>query len=400
MPQHDGTFERIAETSLAALGADPAGDALDAWSDPLGAAEALGALADRGSLVLRAAFELPPSSNGAGPEPAAPWWLRVTKGSAEVSTCPAAGASKDACETRRVTRVVVEIAPLPDGGEGVVARASLALDRKPGGAMPKLLIAEAWARTEDVAIARVRPVASRLARILSVPASLPASSAAGEEGDAPVAEPAPAVHIPARSLARFSLRSEGPRLVLRDFASRGPREGAGLHLVIGLVLAGLAAGCWAMFARSAGELGPTASMSLAWLGGSALVTLGAVAFLGVARFAMRYAAESAPLVAIGSGKVMVAPWVSRTGAVMNDPEGRFGSGIDLGEVRGVSVQDRKGLHALEVATDHGPIDALLTDDLNVARYLAAALSRAFDDLRPEVGPNARQRFRMRAATAK
>ncbi len=399
MSQHEGTFERTAETSLAALGADPAGDALDGWSDPVGAAEALGALGDQGSVVLRAAFDLPASANGAGPEPAAPWWIRVTKGSPEIRTCPAAGASKEACESRRVTRVVVECSPLPDGGDGAVARASLALDRKPGAAMPKLLVAEAWARTQDLAIARVRPVASRLARALSVPASLPQTSS-GDEPEAPADEPSATVHVAARALARFSLRGEGPRLVLRDFASRGPREGAGLHLVIGLVLAALAAGAWTMFARSAGAAGPTAAVSLAWLGGSALISLGAVAFLGVARFAMRYAADSEPLVAIGAGKIMVAPWVSRTGAVMVDPEGRFGSGIDLGEVRGVSVQDRKGRHALEVATDHGPIDALLTDDPTVARYFAAALARTFEDLRPEAGPNARQRFRQRAAAAK
>ena len=59
-------------------------------------------------------------------------FVRVTKGSPEIRTCPAAGASKEACESRRVTRVVVECSPLPDGGDGAVARASLALDRKPG----------------------------------------------------------------------------------------------------------------------------------------------------------------------------------------------------------------------------------------------------------------------------
>ena len=144
-------------------------------------------------------------------------------------------------------------------------------------------------------------------------------------------------------------------------------------------------------------VGATEAISLAWLGGAALFTLGAVAFLGVARFSMAYAATSEPLVAIGVGRIMVAPWVSRSGAVMMHPEGRFGAGIVLGEVRGVSVQDRKGQHAVEVATDHGPIDALLTEDANVAQYLCGALSRALDDLRPETGPNARQRFRARAA---
>ncbi|MFO0593401.1 MAG: hypothetical protein U0441_38015 [Polyangiaceae bacterium] len=399
MSQQQGAFESIAVTQLNALGADPSADALDAWADPAGAAAALGSLADQASLVMRAAVELPASqsSDGSGPEPAAPWWIRVTKGSAEIKACPEMGAAKDGCETRRASRVLVECGPLPDGAPGSIARALVALDKKGDGSPAKLLVAEAWARTEELACARVRPVASRLARALSVPASLP-ETATASEGDA-ADEGAPQVHVAARSLARFSLRSEGARLVLRDFASRGPREGAGFSMVVGLALAGVAAGLWFGFANSARAVGATAAVSLAWLGGAALFTLGAVAFLGVARFSMAYGATSEPLVAIGVGRIMVAPWVSRRGAVMLHPEGRFGAGIVLGEVRGVSVQDRKGQHAVEVATDHGPIDALLTEDANIAQLLCGALSRALDDLRPESGPNARQRFRARA-TAK
>lgn len=397
MSQQQGAFESTTDTQLQALGADPSADALDAWVDPSAAAAALGSLADQASVVMRAAVELPASSNGAGtgPEPAAPWWIRVTKGSPEIKACPEVATSKDGCDSRRATRVVVECGPLPDGASGALARATITLEKKGGDAPSKLLVAEAWARTEELAIARVRPVASRLARALSIPASLPEGS---HDPEADASDASENVRVPARKLARFSLRSEGARLVLRDFASRGPREGAGLHLVIGLILAGVSTGLWIAFANSARAVGAGQAISLAWLGGAALFTLGAVAFLGVARFSMAYAATSEPLVAIGVGRIMVAPWVSRTGAVMLHPEGRFGAGIDLGEVRGFSVQDREGRHALEVATDHGPIDALLTDDVDIARTLANALARTLDDLRPEAGPNARQRFRARAAT--
>jgi len=169
--------------------------------------------------------------------------------------------------------------------------------------------------------------------------------------------------------------------------------------VIGLGFAGLAAAAWVMFSRNTGSAGPTSSTSLAWLGGSILLTLAAVAFLGVARFAQRYAATSAPLVALGGGKLLVAPWVSRKGAVGLEPEGRFGAAIDLGEVQGVSVQARASGHAVEFATDHGPMDALVTEDAAVARYLGAALSRATADLRRGGAKTARQRARARAATA-
>lgn len=391
---HPDESGRGTEAALAALGAKPDEIALDAWTDPAGAAAALGKLDDaRRHAILRAASDGPIAIGEGAKEPPAPGWLRLTRGSPEIAVCADGGAAT--CETRRATRVVAESAPLPGGAEGAVARVSIALDRKGGGAS-KLIVAEVWARTEELAVARVRGVASKLSRALSVPASLPGAAESKDEdaaeGDAP--------GLSARALSRFTLRGEGPMLVLRDFASAAPREGAGLHIVIGLAFVGLAAGAWMMFAKSAQAAGATASGSLGWLGGSVLLTLAATAFLGVARFTLKYAAASAPLVAIGSGKVTVAPWVSRSGAVMPEPEGRFGAGIDLGEVRGVSVQSRKGQLALEVATDHGPIDALLMDDPTLAQHLAAALGRAIDDLRPAAaGPTARQRARQRAGAA-
>lgn len=414
MAQHEGTFERAAAGSLAALGGDPADDALDLWADPSGAAEALGALGDRGIALLRAAPDLGGGEQGFAPDPAAPWWVRITRGSPEIRACPSLGEGDPACETRRVTRVVVESTSLPDSADGAVARVSLTLERSPGALGNKVLVAEAWARDEETAAGRVRAAAGRLARVLSVAASLPASGPASGTAADPAADPASntatataeaeppgtagAAPLPARALARFSLRSEGPRIVLRDFASRGPREKVGVHLLVGLGFTAAAATAWAMFARNTATAGFGAQGSIAWLGGSVLLTLAAVAFLGVARFARRYAAASAPLVSLGAGKVVVAPWVSRKGAVGLEMEGRFGAGIELGEVRGVSVQPRKGLHAIELATDHGPMDALLTDDAAVARYLTAALARVADDLRPRTAPNARQRARARAAT--
>ena len=398
MAADDGTFERTAEAEVAALGASMEDPALDGWVDPAGAAAALGELdGDRSTILVRAARELAAGEEGAAPEPSAPLWILVTKGSAEVRLSSGAAAEPaSGSEARRVTRVVVESGPLPDGAEGAAARVHLYLDKRGPGAQPMLLAGEAWASSPEKAVARVRAFAGRLARALGVPASLPAAGAekAGD-GDG---EGERTNRIQARTLARYTLRGEGPRLVLRDLGSRGPREGAGRHFVIGLVFALLSAGAWTMAARSAGAAGLGASASLAWIGGAALLTLAAVAFLGVARFASRYVAGSAPLVSIGGGKLTVAPWVSRKGAVMLEQEGRFGAAVELGEVTGVSVKDRDGLSALEIATDHGPFDALVTEDEGGARALAGALARAIDDLRPAAGgPNARQRARARAA---
>lgn len=405
MAQREGTFDRAAAEPLAALGGGPADVALDLWADPVGAAEALSEPAaagtgdapssgERGVVLVRAALELAGGAEpGFGPDPVAPWWLRITRGSPEIRACPSLAGEAPACETRRVTRVVVDAAPLLDGGEGAAARVSISLDRGAGPLGTRLLVGEAWAHDEIAAVGRVRAAAGRLARALSVPASLPS---AGPKPEADAAQTGAQVPVPAGALARYSIRSEGPRLVLRDFASRGPREKAGLHFSVGLVFAAAAVAAWVMFARSAGAAGPTSSATLAWLGGSVLLTLAAVAFLGVARFARRYAAGSAPLVAFGAGKLVVAPWVSRTGAVGLEMEGRFGAAIELGEVRGVSVQERDGAHAVEIATDHGPMDALVTGDAAMARYLAASLARVVDDLRPRAAPNARQRARARA----
>lgn len=385
MAQQQSPFDLAAEQALRALGADPRADAIDAWSDPIGAAQALGGTGD--VLVVRGATDLSGNFGATGPAPAAPSWIRIARGSADVKICSA----EATCEARKVSRVVVETAPLLDGSEGAVARVCLSLDRTGTGGR-KLLVGEAWARSEELAVGRLRSFAARLARAMSVPASLP--GAAAEEIDEAPSEPVG--HVPAGALARFALRSEGPCLVLRDFDSRGPKEGVALHMLIAAVFGAGAAGAWTMFAKSGAESGYGAGMSLAWLGGSLLLTLATVAFLGVTRFALKYKAHSAPLVSIVAGKVTVAPWVARDGALMVAPEGRFGAGIDLHEVRGVSMKERNGRFAVEVDTDHDPLDALLIDDRAIAEHLAKALHRAIDDLRPIGGPSARQRFRARA----
>jgi hypothetical protein len=82
------------------------------------------------------------------------------------------------------------------------------------------------------------------------------------------------------------------------------------------------------------------------------------------------------------------------------PEGRLGAAIPIGEVQGVSVLDRDGKKVVELATDHGPIDALESEDAKLADALCEALRRGLDQVRhPGKGASARQRARAKAATA-
>ncbi|KYF88962.1 hypothetical protein BE17_06650, partial [Sorangium cellulosum] len=185
-------------------------------------------------------------------------------------------------------------------------------------------------------------------------------------------------------------------LVLRDHASQGPRGSATRNALIGglLLLAALALWIQVMRSVAAGDSGIAIGVG----SGAALLSLAGYAFLGVARFSSRYAARSAPVASFGPGRFVVAPWVSRTGAIDLRPEGRLGAAISAGEVHGVQVQPRGDRFAVEIDTDHGPIDALLTGREDVARYWRDAMDRAVASVRHPGGPSARQRLRARSQT--
>ncbi|MEO7329192.1 MAG: hypothetical protein ABI193_11480, partial [Minicystis sp.] len=233
-------------------------------------------------------------------------------------------------------------------------------------------------------------VAEALARFLGVPFTPPEAPIEGEPHPAPIT-PAPS----AAELARFALRSEGERFVLRDHGSLGPRETARRNFIIGGLLSASAAlaGFEAVTAYRSGNQGVTIAAGAAF----ALLALAGFAFLGVARFAARYGASSSPLATVGRDRLVILPWVSREGAVDRRPEGRLGAAIPLGEVRAPSVKSRGDLFAVEIDTDHGAMDAMITPHEGVARYWAAALARRTDEARhPHAASSARQRARQRA----
>ncbi|WP_438013678.1 hypothetical protein WMF18_22370 [Sorangium sp. So ce315] len=418
-------FDAGVARALRSLGADGSVPALDPLGDPAGAVRALAA-EDGAPLLLRVAPELgaPHRDKDAafGPAPRDPVWLRFERGAGVLQVAPlcladagparsgagaADGAGEGAAASRDAVRVEVAAAQRPCCGAATCTRerthvaAWLELAPAPSGAgraaaAQRLLVAEA----QDLEAARAEALVEAVAAPLAAALRVPLQTARGTEPPDAIAPrplpepaPAPAPALPAAALARFALRSEGELFVLRDHASQGPRGSATRNALIGaaLLLVGLALWIQVMRSVSAGDSGIAIGVGSA----AALLSLAGYAFLGVARFSSRYAARSAPVASFGAGRFVVAPWVSRAGAIDLRPEGRLGAAISAGEVHAVEVQPRGDRFAVEIDTDHGPIDALLTDREDVARYWRDAMDRAVASVRHPGGPSARQRLRAR-----
>ncbi|WP_437573294.1 hypothetical protein [Sorangium sp. So ce887] len=410
-------FEAEVARALRSLEVDSSVPALDPLGDPAGAARALAAEGDGAPLLLRAAPELgaPQRDKDArfGPAPRDPVWLRIERGASALRLAPlrlagaaggAGGAGEGAAESRDPVRVEVTAEQRPCCAAPTCARerthvaAWLALappvPARPSAAQ-RLLVAEAQDLDPGRAEALVEAVAAPLAVALRVPlATARGAEPPGAIAPRPLPEAAPAPALTAAALARFAIRSEGELLVLRDHASQGPRAAATRNALIGAVLLVAALALWiqTMRSASAGDSGIAIGIGSA----AALLSLAGYAFLGVARFSSRYAARSAPVASFAPGRFVVAPWVSRTGAIDLRPEGRLGAAISAGEVQGVGVQLRGDRFAVEIESDHGPIDVLLTDREDVARYWRDAMDRAVASVRHPGGPSAKQRLRARS----
>jgi hypothetical protein len=372
---------------LASLGPEAEGSVADAIADPGGAAATL----EKAAIVLRAAPELSAGATGFGPDPGVPIWIRLTRGASELVTAPLSGGEKSSRRAARVAIATTETSCC-DAPSCAVQRIHTAawLVCEDGA---RLLVAEQHA----IAPARGAAVvafAARLAEYLGAPIE-GAPSPDGDAGDAAI--PAPLGAPRAVDLARFALRTEGCRTVLRDFAGTGPRATAGRNTVIGALLLMVGVGSWIKLALALTARPATTGEAVAFGATAALFTLAGYAFLGVARFSSRYEARSTALVAIGHDRLIVLPWVSRSGAVDGRPEGRLGAAIPLGEVRSPAVADRGAARAIVLDTDHGPIDALSCEEEGVAAFWAAALARVTDEARhPQASASARQRASSRA----
>ena len=373
---------------------------VDFLFDPGAACQAMDALPQEGGLVVRAAPEVGTAAPGFGPAPVAPWWIRIVRGAPEVTAVPLRGGEAAA---RRAERVEIEVRE-----EACCDASSCARQRKlaeawlvlagAGEAPVRFLIAQqrgapAGADGDADLPEAVSAVAPRVARALGVRVHLGGAAVEMDPGEAPPpAGPEPAPDV----LARFALRREGDRVVVRDWDSRGPRASAVRNAWIGGALLTVAAVAWIMAARALSTGGVSGVMVAASITG-ALFTLGGYAFLGVARYSAKYRATSAPLAAVWRDRIVVAPWVARDGAVDARPEGRLGAAIPLVEVRSASPKRRDASVAVELDTDHGPIDAMVCPDDATAALWCAVIDRLVDEARhPRQGATARQRARARA----
>lgn len=336
--------------------------------------------------------------DGYGPAPTAARWLRATPGRAELDPASEAAAEGAAGGAVHVASIAVVTEGVTWGTSAapftkVVARVVLEC------AGARLVVAAAIADAEEGAREVVSPFAAALATALGVPSSGAgdrATAAYRGAGDDPGAAPGVAL---APSLVRFTLGWEGDRLVLRDAASRGPRESAAVWLAViagSLVGAGLAAASL----RSAVASGaPWTSIALR-AGIVVVFALGAFAFFHVARHALRYRAPATPIAVFADDRVVVAPWLRRDGAIDRRPEGRYGAGVRVAEVRQVHVIAKSGGHVVSLETEHGPIDVADLADPARAEALRAAVERALTGVAsPARRKTALMRGRERAAAA-
>lgn len=395
-------FEHRLSRALSLLGMDPEQRAIDAFADPEGALCTLKSAADS-PLLFKVLPDLKAAAApGFAPLPADPLWLKAIPGQSRVLLAPlhleagdtVAKASEARCKS---VEIRVESRPCCDAPSCKETRAFASswvlLESIAGTAPEGLIVAEARANTPDQAVMTLRPLSNELARLLGTKLS--------EEGGATETAAKPKAldeRLPrdwkAFEIARYTLRAEGDRIVLRDHGSRGPKNTASRMLLISAVLFLAALALWSLFARSI-QNGETGS-AIALFAVSALVSLAFYAFFGVGRFASRYAAHSNPLVVLGNDRVIVAPWVSRDGAVDLRMEGRFGAAIPTGEVAGSAITKRGARHIVLLSTDHGPFDAVPCSGERVAALYKNALERTLQEIKhPRTQPSARQRARNR-----
>ncbi len=307
----------------------------DAWLAPLALASALEGDTTDGVLLrvgdpLAAADE-----DGFAAAPPQPLFMLVRSG-ATVRVCPLEGAPRSF--TARRLRLVTVDEPCCDSPKCEATRAVRELRLEGDG--DALTLGEAL---EPVGLTRV---AHALARRLEVPCDAPALDA---DGDA-----APAPPLSASSLARWMLRREGELFVLRDLASRGPREAA-LKEWVGMAAMALGAGIAWVAAYDAYRTERFQTLAIAGAIGLVL-TLAAYATFHIAMHSTRYRAKSEALLYAARDRFVVAPWHSRSGAVDHKPEGRYGAALRVRELERIDVIPDGDGFTLRAHSSHGPID--------------------------------------------
>ncbi len=383
-------FEADVARALEAAGIAKETAAHDATVDAPGAIGAISAIAAGAAVVLRVS---PPIAGGDAkfaPAPVDPVWLRVEGGSAAVTVAPLRGgaATKRTARGVAVETADAECCDAPSCSlRRTHARVWIDLDAGDG---PARLLAGEWS---DAAAGRATTLGSLLAKAIGAALGVPVTGVAeGFAADAPRAGDAP---LGALAIARFGLRSEGDRFVVRDYASLGPRAGASRTTAVGVALLIGAAALAAVGARAL--LGGATDAGVGAVALGALVTFFGVTYVSVGRHAATFVGRSSPILAVYAGKLLVAPWESREGAVGLAPDGHYGAAVPMPDVTGLRVLPRDGRSVVVIDTDHGPFDGVVADREADGRYWLAAIERAVTAAsHPEPRETARKRARERA----
>jgi len=343
--------------------------AVDGWVDPGGAAQAIEQ--HRGALLVRARPPLDGTDDDTAtdeefaPQPEDGGWLLLDRDH-EPRFLPLRTGSTTTLRVREVkltvhSRICCDASRCA-GGKGLAWVELLTADGS-------LRIAERVARGQDEARHQLTHLAHAIAHQLELPP--PQGTERSERnGDDPV--------LTANDLARWSLHREGGRFVLRDHASRGPRELAAREwaLTAALTIGGLAT--WfalsRMWAQSALEV-------VATVGAIGMVlSLAALATSFIARHSQAYSARSEALLYAYRSALILSPWVSRLGAIDPKPEGRYGAALPLAEIDSLDIQKATGGFALVFASSHGPYQLGVLESEQLARRWQRTLLELLDAL--------------------
>jgi hypothetical protein len=155
--------------------------------------------------------------------------------------------------------------------------------------------------------------------------------------------------VDAASMSRLVLRREGTLLVLRDMASRGPREPAVREVVLacGLCLAAVALAAAAWLATDALRVGVLIAIA-------AVCGIASFAVVHIAKHSLAYGLHNEALLYFGADRFVLAPWVSREGVVDDKPEGQYGAALPYAEWHDIALESSGDVHRLVLHTDHGP----------------------------------------------
>lgn len=324
MDRRIADLQRQTDAALSALACDRQSCAHDGWLDPLGLAAALRA----GDTLLRAVRTLPDGDEPFAPEPSDGVWVVVdTAGKATIRTSPWRA---DDPQTTRVTAVRCDVTREPCC-DAAKCQADKALHRV-------VLETEGG---ELIAAESPRPLDS-VVRAFETALGLAEPDPPEEERPLPSSKA-----LTTEELARWTLRREGSVFVLRDLASRGPRELAAREYALTIALVVGAIASWGALYLAWPQTSREAAALLLAL--SIVLTLASLAIWMVARFSARYTAESEALLSLAKSRLVISPWVSRSGQVDVTAEGRYGAALPLDEVDELSTEQA----TLLAHTSHG-----------------------------------------------